>query len=256
MALYGVLGDIHGSAEALRAVLDYLERRGVEGLLCVGDVVGYNADSDTCAELLREHGALVIAGNHDLISAGRLGVARCANKVAYSLRRTRRAISPETAAWLAGLPARLVIDEHILLVHAGLRDVEQYVVGERQVRENATYLAEELPQVDTCFFGHVHLQKAFEVSPGRVRELAIDGPTELRGDRIHFINPGSVDAARRNGQRCAEFAVFDGVQRRLEFHRIAYDYAASEAKAAAGGYRIGPWADRLYSLRRRLTGSP
>src|SRR6185503_5692018 len=46
MAVYGVLGDIHGNREALAAVLDALEERGVERVLCVGDIVGYNADPD------------------------------------------------------------------------------------------------------------------------------------------------------------------------------------------------------------------
>ena len=48
MALYGVLGDIHGNREALEAVLRALDARGVAQLLCVGDIVGYNADPDEC----------------------------------------------------------------------------------------------------------------------------------------------------------------------------------------------------------------
>ncbi len=79
MALYGVLGDIHGNKEALAAVLEALHGRGVEQLLCVGDVVGYNADPDECALLLRAAGALSIAGNHDLIGTGRLGFERCSH---------------------------------------------------------------------------------------------------------------------------------------------------------------------------------
>jgi predicted phosphodiesterase len=73
MALYGVLGDIHGNSEALLAALAALERRGVRHLVCVGDIVGYNADPDECAALLRERRAVSIAGNHDLIGLGRLG---------------------------------------------------------------------------------------------------------------------------------------------------------------------------------------
>jgi hypothetical protein len=38
----------------------------------------------------------------------------------------------------------------------------------------------------------------------------------------------------------------------LEFQCLAYDHDAAEAKAVAGGYRIGPWMDRYYFLRRRI----
>jgi hypothetical protein len=34
--------------------------------------------------------------------------------------------------------------------------------------------------------------------------------------------------------------------------RLPYHAAATEANAAAFGYRITPWTDRLYTLRRKL----
>src|SRR3954463_710837 len=99
MALYGVLGDCHGNLEGLRAALAALEARGARELLCVGDVVGYNADSDECAALLRARHAQVIAGNHDLIATRRLGFERCSNKARYALERTRRPPATPYAAW-------------------------------------------------------------------------------------------------------------------------------------------------------------
>src|SRR5437879_4467265 len=110
MALYGVLGDIHGNREALEAALGFLARRGVRQVLCLGDVVGYNADPDECVDLVRKRCAAVIGGNHDLISVGRLGFARCSDKARYSLKRTRRRLAPESAAWLAALPPHHVIE--------------------------------------------------------------------------------------------------------------------------------------------------
>jgi hypothetical protein len=94
------------------------------------------------------------------------------------------------------------------------------------------------------------------VNNGAVRELPIAGPNVLREDRTYFINPGSVDAARKREHKLAEFACFDSSTLEIEFQHIAYDDRESEAKALAGGYRIGPWTDRLYTARRRLLGFP
>jgi predicted phosphodiesterase len=87
MAVYGVLGDIHGNIEALDAVLRVFDSRKITQLLCVGDVIGYNADSDACVARLRARRVRAIAGNHDLIGTRRLGFERCSNKARYALER-------------------------------------------------------------------------------------------------------------------------------------------------------------------------
>ena len=255
MALYGVLGDIHGNREALEAALAVLDAHEVDGLLCVGDIVGYNADADACVAMLRERGALCIAGNHDLIGTGLLGFERCSNKAMHSLKRTRRTLSTETIRELKSLPAHRRIEERVVLVHGGVRDVQQYMTQPRHVAQNAAYLREDFPGATLCFFGHTHEQRVYEVEGDAVRQVAIDAPSlRLRDDRLYFVNPGSVDASRKRTQKLAELALFDSDRFEVAFHRVAYDDCATEAKAAAQGYRIDRWRDRLYDWQRRVIG--
>jgi predicted phosphodiesterase len=252
MAVYGILGDIHGNVEALEAVLAALDERGVRRLLCVGDVVGYNADPDACIALLRARGTQVIAGNHDLIGTGRLGFERCSNKARYSLQRTRRLLGRESIAWLTALPATRLIDDSIALVHGGVRDVQLYMTTAQHIRRNAELLREDFPTARVCFFGHSHAQKLYQVAGDEVRELAVDQRCPLSGDRVYFINAGSVDAQRKRGEKLAEFAVLDTEAWAVQFQRVRYDAAATEAKATVAGYRIPPVTDWIYTLRRRL----
>ena len=232
MARLGVLGDIHGNREALAAVLAALDARRVERFACLGDIVGYNADPDECAALVRERRMLAVAGDHDLIAVRRLGFGSCANDAAYALRRTRRSIAAETAAYLEALPM--------------VREIAPGMV----IAQDAAWLRDNFPGARICFFGHGHAQKVY----------AADGE-EIRGDRIildpqqrYFISPGAVDASRRSRHKLAECAVLD--DDRIEFLRVPYDVAASECKAAAFGYRIPLWLDRAYSLRKRLSRLP
>jgi predicted phosphodiesterase len=255
MALYGVLGDIHGNIEALVAVLAALDRRGVRKLLCVGDIVGYNADPDECAALLRERRAVSIAGNHDLIGTGQLGFERCSNKARYSLERTRRSLAPETAAWLATLSPSELVEERIALVHGGVRDVQQYMTTPRHIHQNAEFLLGDVPHARICFFGHSHAQRVYRVEAGAVEDLSGEDRYVLKREPLHFINPGSVDAQRKREHKLAECAIFDSLDWTLEFVRVPYDAASTEAKAAVFGYRINPLTDRLYSLRKRLLGT-
>lgn len=256
MALYGVLGDIHGNREALEAVLDALDRHGVEKLVCVGDLVGYNADPDACVEILRQRGALSIAGNHDLIGTRRLGFERCSNKAMHSLKRTRHAMSPSTAEYLRGLPTHLKLEHDILLTHGGVRDVQQYMTRPQHILENAAYLREDFPGARVCFFGHTHEQRVFEVQDGTVDELLERGnkrEADLDRHRTYFINPGSVDASRKRAHKLAEAAILDSDARRVEFLRVPYEDAMTESKAAEAGFRISQLRDRLYDAQRRLS---
>ncbi len=252
MALYGVLGDIHGNAEALGAVLAELEARNVRRVLCVGDVIGYNADPDACIALLRARNAQVIAGNHDLIGTGRLGFERCSNKARYSLTRTRRQLSAASIAWLNALPPHRRVESSIALVHGGVRDVQLYMTTAAHIRRNAAFLREDFPGARICFFGHSHEQRLYEVAGDDVRLLEGDNHY-LSPDRLYLINAGSVDAQRKREHRFAEFAVLDSDAWTVDFHRVRYDAAATEAKAAVGGYRILPLIDWLYTMRRRLS---
>jgi hypothetical protein len=120
------------------------------------------------------------------------------------------------------------------------------------IRENAAFLAHDFPGARVCFFGHSHEQKVYEVAGTEVKEIAPDGPVVLRRENTYFVNAGSVDAARKRSKRYAECAIYDSRAGALEFLRVPYDNASSEAKAAVFGYRIGPLADRLYSWRRRF----
>ena len=71
---------------------------------------------------------------------------------------------------------------------------------------------------------------------------------------VDFINPGSVDASRKREHKLAELALFDSAARTVRFSRAPYDEAATEEKAAAAGFRIDRWRDRLYDVQRRFVG--
>ena len=74
--LYAVVSDLHANLPALEAVLADIERRTVDQIVCLGDVVGYNAHPNECADIIREHGIPTIMGNHDEI-----GRASCRERV-------------------------------------------------------------------------------------------------------------------------------------------------------------------------------
>ncbi len=254
MALYGIISDIHGNLEALSAALELLAERGVERILCLGDIVGYNADPDACVRVLAELPVDAVAGNHDVIAVGKLGTGRCTDRAAFALGRTRRAIGPETRAALLALPRRLVVEDDIVLIHGGVADLCEYVTHKEQVEENSALLLQRHPRARICFFGHTHAPRLYEVRGGVAQAMPIGEGERLLpgGDSVLFINPGSIDAARRGGQRGAELAIFDSSRRAISFHRAPYDHDRAERRSRDQGYRMSRADEGIRRAARAL----
>jgi predicted phosphodiesterase len=256
MSVYGIIADVHGNLEALRSVLAALDARGVERVLCLGDIVGYNAEANECVELLRARGVEAIAGNHDLIALGRLGFERCADRPAFALRRTRRTLSASSREFLAALPPRRSYHAGTtVLIHGGVVDACQYLTTPARLLENCALLRQHYPAVRVCWFGHTHVQKLYEVGRDTVSERAPDERLALAAeDCVYFVNPGSVDAARKALLGVAEFAIYDAAAGVVWFGAAPYDHGCAERSAVRGGYRMSrldAWLYRGLGLLRR-----
>jgi predicted phosphodiesterase len=62
-----LISDIHGNLVALRAVLDDVERLGVDRLVCLGDVAAAGPQPAECVRRLAELGCPVVMGNTDAL---------------------------------------------------------------------------------------------------------------------------------------------------------------------------------------------
>ena len=65
-----LFGDIHANLEALNAVLEDSNAQGCTQWVCLGDIVGYNANPGECLELIRSKEYPVVKGNHDEDASG------------------------------------------------------------------------------------------------------------------------------------------------------------------------------------------
>ncbi|MDP2233987.1 MAG: metallophosphoesterase family protein, partial [Actinomycetota bacterium] len=182
-----LFSDIHGNVAALEAVMADIAHVGIDERYCLGDLVGYGPQPEAVVEALRASGIPVIQGNYDEGIGNRRGEcgcyyateqARADGEASYAF--TDAAVSEESAAWLASLPAQIALTEsgaRVLLVHGSPRKVNEYLMPDR-TEEQLARLA-DTAEVDVVCHGHVHL--AFH------RSFATDG-----GMRIHYVSTGSV----------------------------------------------------------------
>lgn len=232
-----VVSDIHANAPALAAVLDAIAAEQVDRIVCLGDVAGYHTEPGRCVGLLRQAGALCIAGNHDRAVIGAIGTDGFSDQARRAVAWTQGRLDEDTQAFLAGLPLKTAIDGVLVAVHGALHpEVGCELVRLDDDRKRALSfdaLAAHPSGARVCAFGHTHRPGVWERHGGAIR--CLEGETvALRPDALYLVNPGSVGEPRGDDPR-ASFLLFDPVAASVRFRRVAYDRRPVLAGTRAAG---------------------
>ena len=225
-----VLSDIHSNLEALTAVIDDANGSGgFDETWALGDLVGYGPDPAACIELLRQHDARCVAGNHDLAVSGRIGVEMFNDYAAEAARWTVGQLGETELKYLRGLPLRLEM-HGFTAVHGSPRDpVWEYVVN-----SVAALAAFEHIGTPRCLVGHSHVPFVCGLEDGAPAfRLATTGPVEVQNGRA-IVNPGSVGQSR-DGDPRSSYAVYDSDSGTITHHRVVYDIPATQRKMIERG---------------------
>jgi putative phosphoesterase len=205
--LVALLSDIHGNEPALRAVLD--DMPPVDGLVCAGDVVGYNPWPGACVDALRERDVPTVMGNHDraVVTDTGFGFNSMAGAgVAYA----RDHLTDPQLEWLADLPTeRTAVDRRVKLVHGHPDDPDRYTYP-------AMFSPDLLGEEAVLVMGHTHVQHHERYDAGVV------------------VNPGSVGQPR-DGDPDAAYALLDLDALEVEERRVAYDVESVVAAVREAG---------------------
>ena len=255
---YGVIADIHGNLHALEAALDVLGRAGVDRYLCPGDFVGYGPFPNECVRRVAQLDLVAVAGNHDLIAAGRLGDERCSQFARESLRWTRKVLDADVRLYLEGLPLIARPGAAIVMAHGSLEDPERYVTRSEQIRDELDRLGLAYPEATLLLLGHTHHAAAAGERSGALRSRGRSTLALPRGERV-LINPGSVGQSRQVSPD-GRVAVLDTDAWEVAFLPVRYDVAACRTALRARGRPASSCHRRPYTLgalakrARRLAG--
>jgi predicted phosphodiesterase len=218
-----VLSDLHANLTALEAALAAVEARW-DGVVCLGDVVGYGPDPNEVASRIRELGGMVIRGNHDKAVAQLMDTEDFNPVAKAAVQWTRAQLSNENMDWLAALPQGPVEAEGVVLVHGAFQDEDEYVFTPAQALEGLLDSTKKI-----TFYGHTHHQGGFSYLDSRLEVLQLhprngESMSALRVEdaKKYLLNPGSIGQPR-DGDARASFAIGDLVNGVVEFWRVPYD---------------------------------
>lgn len=216
-----IISDIHANLDALRAVLAEIDRRGVDAIYCLGDIVGYGAEPGACVDLVRERCAGVVLGNHDEAVAKYRGLRNLPRDAQKAVCLHHEMLSGEQRRYLSSLPLKLAAHGCTMVhaspdrPHAWRRLHRPEVLGEQFYHFNT----------EVCFVGHSHIPDVVTDSPNVLR---------VRPGHRFLINVGSVGQPR-DGDPRACVAFFDTDTFDYEAVRLPYDIEEAARKIRALG---------------------
>jgi len=225
---FAIFSDLHGNLEAITAVLEDAQAHECTHHVCLGDVVGYNANPHECVEIVQQLDCPVVKGNHDE-QASLSTSSRDFNELAeQAINWTRKHLTEADRQWLGDLRLTRQVRD-FTIVHATLDTPAEwgYVVNNLDAVASFTY-----QHTPVCFYGHTHVAAAF-IRDGGVKRIK-EAELPIDPGQKYFINVGSVGQPRDGDPRAA-YCIYHTDREIVEQRRVKYDVATAQRKILSAG---------------------
>lgn len=169
------LSDVHGNLPALHAVWNDLQQRGIDRILCAGDLVSFGPSPAEVVDFFIDHRIESVLGNHDAVVTGKAAVddfifdsAADREYVRAAVTRTIPELGKRHLVYLESLPSEMTIPECSLIVTHCIPNMFE----RPDLNAAEEYLAAR-PQ-RFLLFGHTHLLQIYALRDGK---MAINIPS-------------------------------------------------------------------------------
>ena len=227
---YGLIADIHGNLEALKAVLSDLKKERIDSYLCLGDIIGYGANPKECIDIVRQlDPKALIAGNHEWGVLGSLGIDYFSESARVAVLWAKDVLGDHEKSYLESFKLSCT-EKNMTLVHGSLEEPGKfYYIFDSDDADKTL----KLQKTQLCFVGHSHVPGIF-YSDGSTAKGVNGSEICVEADKRYVINIGSIGQPR-DGDPRASFAVYDDASGMVEIKRAPYDIESAQRKILAAG---------------------
>jgi diadenosine tetraphosphatase ApaH/serine/threonine PP2A family protein phosphatase len=223
--MFAIVSDIHANLEAFTAVLAEIERRGIQQIVCLGDIVGYGPNPMECLDLVRGRCRASLMGNHDFaVFYEPFNFNSGAEQACYWTRQCFENdpdVSRRAARWnfLGSLPVRIKTAEFVAVHASPRRPINEYIFPDDIYTNPGKFVSIFERFEKLCFCGHTHVPGVFLEGPDFYSPDELDYKFTLANEKA-IINVGSVGQPRDADPRSC-YVIYDGAS--VEWRRVAYD---------------------------------
>lgn len=104
MEKLAIISDIHGNLEALKAVLYDIKERGIDKVICLGDIIAKGTNQHQCIELIKNNCNIVLQGNCDEYFTRDIDLSHKSEQDIKRIAWNKNKLTKEDVEYLRGLP--------------------------------------------------------------------------------------------------------------------------------------------------------
>jgi diadenosine tetraphosphatase ApaH/serine/threonine PP2A family protein phosphatase len=233
--MFAIVSDIHGNLEAFTAVLAEIERRGIQHIVCLGDIVGYGPNPMECMDLVMQRCRAALMGNHDFAVFYEPYNFNSGAEQACFWTRSQFENDPDVARrasrwkYLGNLPVRIRTSDFVAVHASPRRPVNEYIFPDDIYTNPGKFVSIFERFERLCFVGHTHVPGVFLEGPDFYSPDELDYRFELTDEKA-IINVGSVGQPRDRDPR-SSFVLLS--ETAVEFVRLPYDVETTVHKVEA-----------------------
>lgn len=249
-----VISDIHSNPKALRTVLDDAKTQGCERFICLGDIVGYGYDPNTCIDICRAEGVECVLGNHDAGLTRKLPLTWFSEWAKAAINRQLCEVDKERKEWLDNLPYQKKEDFgawRCCFSHGTYNcpDAFDYIQCYSDALLEMNLMGGEC---DVLFVGHTHYAETFTKDFDDDLNPIFDADNDISVNLNHYkkiiVNVGSVGYPRN--QPYSYYCIFDTEAQMVHYRRLDFDFEDYVSQMESKGAPIPMWLQRELDERR------
>ena len=261
MGKIALVGDVHSNLEALIAVLEDIDERGITEIIFLGDLVNYGPDANRCVEDIRALSSngkqvIVLQGNNDEAVSDTSKSVALLTAMGFNLlpavlvEWTRKQLDTDHLGYLRQLPKHYRLGDFSFVHGSPTNHLSGHINPmERDSIDGA---------LDSTYFcAHTHRPFAF-VQHGRLRsseEIEYGEEYDLIPGSRYCINVGSVGQPRDHIQKAC-YVILDVDKNTVCWVRVGYDIGETARKMAKALKRVVDPLFLIPHIGRLSDGSP
>ena len=159
MKKIAIFSDIHGNLQALKSIIDDIDKENFDEVICLGDIIGVGPNPKECLDIIKDSKIKMVKGNHEIYQINKEIRKRLSKSEDEHRNWINSLLTEEELDYIKNIPMYYeeLIDGYLFTFsHFFLNEEKNYFESLNILGTNRIYQIANEQESDYMFIGHSH----------------------------------------------------------------------------------------------------